>query len=144
MCSLQRQVASLPPVSAVKVIKTEPSVCVCPSVSTLMAEPFDTRSWNLVQKLTLILSSTSLMVKVMGQRSRSPGQKSDFQDFMLWGNSYQTVIYDFMSWCDVIRHRGMTSWHHRVILLRLVGLREVQQRYSVFVYIVACLIMFMS
>ncbi len=33
----------LPPASAIEVIKTEPSACVCVSVSTLMAEPFGVR-----------------------------------------------------------------------------------------------------
>ena len=51
----------------VEVIKTEPSVCVCLSVSTLTAEPFGVRSWNLVQVLTLIISWTSSKVKVIGQ-----------------------------------------------------------------------------
>ena len=67
----------LPPASAVEVIKTEPSVCVsvCVSVSVLTAEPFDIRSRNLVQGLTLIIPWRSLKVKVIGHRSRSSNSK---------------------------------------------------------------------
>ena len=53
-------------------------VSVCLSVSALTAEPFDVRSRNLVQGLTLIISWMSSMVKVIGQRSRSPN-KTSFQ-----------------------------------------------------------------
>ncbi len=58
--------------SAVEVIKTEPlvCVCVCQFVSTLMAERFDVQSQNLVQTLTFMTSWTSMMVKVIGQRSK--------------------------------------------------------------------------
>ena len=71
---------------------------VCLSVSTLTAEPFGVGSWNLVQGLTLIISLTSSTVKVKGRRSRSLGQKCDFQGFLIW----------------VIRNPGyiMTSWHY--------------------------------
>ncbi len=51
-------------------------VSVCLSVSALTAEPFSVRSRNLVQGLTLIISWTSSKVKVIGQRSRSQGQKN--------------------------------------------------------------------
>ncbi len=47
-------------------------VCVCASVSSLTAEPFDVRTRNLVQALTLTISWMSSKVKVIGQRSRSP------------------------------------------------------------------------
>ena len=65
--------------SAVEGIKSVPSVCVCVcpsvclSVSALLAEPFDIRTLNWVQEMTLIISWMSSKVKVMGQRSRSPG-----------------------------------------------------------------------
>ena len=65
----------VPQVLGVEVIKTEPSVCVCVSVSILMAEPFGVQSRNLVHGLTLIISWTSWMGMVIGQRSRSPGLK---------------------------------------------------------------------
>ena len=69
------QVFSFPPASAVEGIKSVPSVCVCVcvSVSALMAEPFDIQNQNLVEALTLIIFRMSLKVKVIGQRSRSPG-----------------------------------------------------------------------
>ncbi len=66
-----------PPASAVEGIKSVPSVCVCVSVclsvSALTAEPFDIQTRNLVEALTLQISRMSLKVKVIGQRSRSPG-----------------------------------------------------------------------
>ena len=43
-----------------------------------MTEPIDIRLQNLVQGLTLMISWTSLMVKVIGQRSRSSSWKSNF------------------------------------------------------------------
>ncbi len=70
---------SLPPASAVEVIKTEPSVCL--SVSTLTAEPFGVRSQNLAQGLTLIISRTSSKVKVKGQGHKV--KKRHFQDFLI-------------------------------------------------------------
>ena len=66
---------SLPPASAVEVIETELSVClcvsVCPCVNTLTAELIDVQSQTLVQGLTLMTSRTSSMFTVIGQRSRS-------------------------------------------------------------------------
>ncbi len=51
-------------------------VCVCLFVSTLTAEWFNIWSRNLVPGLTLIIPQMSLLVKVIGQRSRSQGQKN--------------------------------------------------------------------
>ncbi len=54
------------------------------SVSTVTAELFEVRSRNLVQGLTLIISWTSSMVKVIGQRSRSPSKNiSDTSHFSI-------------------------------------------------------------
>ncbi len=67
---------SFPPASAVEGIKSVLSVCVCvrasvcSSVSALTDEPFDIRTQNLVERLTLTISRMSLTVKVIGQRSR--------------------------------------------------------------------------
>ncbi len=61
----------LSPTSAVYIVEMVQLLCGCPSINTLQAELFDIRSGNLVQGLTLMTSWTSLMVKVMGQRSRS-------------------------------------------------------------------------
>ncbi len=46
-------------------------VSVCQCVGTLTAERIDVRSQNFVQGLTLMTSRGSLMVKVIGQMSRS-------------------------------------------------------------------------
>ena len=58
-------------------------VCVCLSVSTLTAEPFDVWSRYLVQGLILMTSWPGLMVKVIGQRSRSQGQECHFRGFLI-------------------------------------------------------------
>ncbi len=42
-------------------------MCVCLSVAALTAEPFDVKTHNLVDALTLIISRMSLKVKVKGQ-----------------------------------------------------------------------------
>ncbi len=47
--------------------------CVCLLVSALTAEPFDIQTRNLVEALTLIISRMSSKIKVICQRSRSPG-----------------------------------------------------------------------
>ncbi len=113
----------LPPASAVEVIKTVPSVsvCVCVCVNTLTAEPFDIWSPNLVQGLTLIISWTSLIFKVIGQRSRSPSQKNSISGvFLSWVKRYQTVAYGVMSWrhsmtsCDIVAWRHDVTWHRRM------------------------------
>ncbi len=72
-----------PPASAVEGIKSVPSVCesVCLLVSALTAQSFDLGSRNSVWGLTFIKSRPSLKVKVIGQRSRSPGQKIAFSKF---------------------------------------------------------------
>ncbi len=50
-------------------------LCVCPCVNTLMAEPTDVWSQNLVQGFTLMTSRTRSMFKIIGQRSRSSSWK---------------------------------------------------------------------
>ena len=76
-------------------------LCVCLFVGTLTAEPFDISSQNLVYGLTLMISRTSLMVKVIGQRSRSPGQKRDIQYFLVRVPGTKTLAYSVML-CDVM------------------------------------------
>ncbi len=56
-------------------------LCVCQLVSSLTAEPFNLGSRNWAQRLTLMIPWPSLMVKVIGQRSRSPFWKTWFSDF---------------------------------------------------------------
>ena len=56
-------------------------VCVCVFVSALTAESFDIWSPNLVQGLTLIISRTSVLVKVKDQGHDV--QKRHFQDFLI-------------------------------------------------------------
>ncbi len=57
-------------------------MCVCVSVSALPAEPFDIQTQNLVEALTLTISRMSLKVKVIGQRSRSPGRKNAISEVL--------------------------------------------------------------
>ena len=45
-----------------------------PSVTTLLAEPFDLRPYSFARRLTLTLARMSMYVKVVGQRSRSNGR----------------------------------------------------------------------
>ena len=49
-------------------------VCVCLSVTTLTSERTDIRTWFLVCRSSGRISRSSSKVKVVGQRSRSPGQ----------------------------------------------------------------------
>ena len=65
-------------------------------VSALTAEPSNIWSRNLVQELTLIISHTGLLVKVIDQRSRSRGQKISFSRFS--DLSEQSLCL----WCDVM------------------------------------------
>ncbi len=102
-----------PPASAVEVIKTVPSVCVCVclSVSALTAEPCVVWSQNLAQGLTLIISWMSSKMKVIGQRSRSPGQKTWFPGFFSfeWTDTKPWhMVWHHVTLCDVTR-RHVTS-----------------------------------
>ena len=74
----------LPPASAVEVIESELWVCVCVCQHS-HAKPFDLWPWFLVWRLTLTLVRLGLLVKVVGQRSWSPGQKIWFSGFCLKG-----------------------------------------------------------
>ena len=100
-------------------------VCVCLFVSALTAEPLNIWSRNLVQGLTLIISRTSLLVKVIGQRSRSRGQKTSFSGF----SDLSEQISSLGLWCDVMTSHDvmgsrrdviwrhcMTSWRHMTSL----------------------------
>ncbi len=53
------------------------SVCVCVCLA-LTGERTNIRTWILVWRSSGRISSSSLKVKVIGQRSRSPGQKTFF------------------------------------------------------------------
>ena len=79
-------------------------VSVCQLVSTVMAEPFEVRTPNLVQVLTLMISKSNLMVKVIGQRSRSPGHKTWFLAVQL--GYFGTII----GLCVSIHHEKRTLW----------------------------------
>ncbi len=96
-----------------------------------MTEPFDLGSRNLVQGLTLMISWTRVMVKVIGQRSRLPGQKTWFHGFC----DLSEQMLNPGLWCDVVTSYAvmalcchMTS-RNDVTVSRL---REVQQHFSVF------------
>ncbi len=77
------------------------------SVSALPAEPFDVWSPNLVQKLTLIISWTSLMVQVIGQRLRLPSSKTLFPRF---SNLSEQIPIPALC-CDVMTSDDVT-WRH--------------------------------
>ncbi len=74
-----------------------------------MAEPFDLGSWILVQGLTLIKSCPSLMVKVIGQRSRSPGCISN--------GMCHIYLFSHDTWCDIMSRRNI-SWLHDITVWR--------------------------
>ncbi len=75
---------------------------VCLFVSTLTAVPFDIWSRNLVQGLTLMISWTSPMVNIIGQRSRSPGQKTWFPGFSDLSEQISNPSHGMTSWCHDI------------------------------------------
>ena len=85
---------SLPPAAVVEVIETEPFVCLF--VSALTAEPIDIWSRNLVHGLTLIISQTSLLVKVIGQGHKV--KKTSFSAF----SDLSEQISSLGLWCDVM------------------------------------------
>ena len=72
-------------------------LCVCPCVNMLKAEALDVRSRKFVQGFTLMVSRTSLMVKVIGQTWRSQGKRKRFQQFS-----------DFSAWI----HNAGLMWCH--------------------------------
>ncbi len=89
-------------------------VCVCQCVNTLMPEALNLWSRNLVQGLTLMISRRSSMVTVIGQRSRSQGQKmwlQQFSDFSAWIHNAS-----LMWWHVMVPRRHVTShdvtWRH--------------------------------
>ena len=107
-------------------------VCVCPCVNTLVAEALHLWSRNLVQGLTLMISRTSSMVKVIGQRSRSQGQKmwlQWFSDFSAWIHNaglmwchgmmprHHVTSHDVM-WRHMRSCHDVTAWCHDVINLK--------------------------
>ncbi len=76
-------------------------VCVCPSVSTLLAEPFDVQTINLTCRSAWTISRPSLMDKVVSQRSRSPGEKMWFSGnstgfFLIRKAWYKILVYHVM------------------------------------------------
>ncbi len=72
-------------------------VCMCLSVSTLMAEQFDMQTQNSVRALTLIMSRMRLKVKVKGQGRQV--EKRDFRSFR-WVNIC-TLCHNKRTSCDV-------------------------------------------
>ena len=57
-----------------------------------MVEPFEVRTPNFVQGLTLMISRSGSMVKVIGQRSRSPGQKNAISGSLTWVFFAQSLV----------------------------------------------------
>ena len=150
----------LPPASAVEV--KESVLCfsvsvflcfcvsVCQFVSTLTAIPFDVLALKLVQRLTLITSQITLMVKVIGQRRRSPGWKTWFSfnftafSCFVW---HATLLWYLLWQHDVMWRHRMTSWRQMtsqndvmtsnnisIAKTTITYTREVHQRWGVFIY----------
>ncbi len=91
-----------------------PSVClsVCPSISTLTTEPFDIQTRNLTCRSACTISRSSLMVKVIGQRSR--GENVILVQFYwlfpdLKGMIQNTIQNPGLS-CDVRTSCDVTNW----------------------------------
>ena len=107
----------LPPVSAHEVIEPVPSIHLF--VYTLKPEPFDVRTQNLAQGCTLTISRGSLMVNVIGQRSKSPGWGmwffSNFTHF--FGFGWSNTKHWPLVWPHDMWHHSVTSWHHRLASL---------------------------
>ncbi len=82
----------LPPASAVKVMFSVPSVHL--SVNTLTAEPFDIRTGNLVEGFIWKVSRTSLILKVIGQRS--PSQKTWFSRHIKGENECSVYLFTLL------------------------------------------------
>ena len=110
----------LPPASAVEVIESVPSVCV--SVCQ-HSHNWTVLTQNLTCRSTWTISRSSLMFKVIGQRSWSPGEKmwclansTDF--FLIWKAWYKTLAYHVISGhlvmpqLDVTPSCDITKWRH--------------------------------
>ncbi len=78
----------LPPASAVEVIESVPSVCVCvcPSVNALTAERLDVLTQNLVSGCSWSMPWMSLMAKVKGQ-----GRQLKKLIFLLCKNQFSPI-----------------------------------------------------
>ena len=95
-------------------------VSVCSWANAHTAESFNLSSQNLVQQLTLTISWTSLRVKFIGQRSRSPGKKNKFwccsdlgaRISWIWNTSWW---HDVMMLCDVRAWHDVTAWRHKYL-----------------------------
>ena len=112
-------------------------VCVCVCVSALTAELIEVWSQNSTEGLTLMTSRTSLMVKVIGQRSRLPGQKRWCSGVSHLGDHVKIpeLCYGIMWRHDVTSVTSFdVKWRHRS--KDRFGTREVQQHFSVFFSII--------
>ena len=84
-------------------------LCVCLSVSTLLTEPFDVRTQNLVGGLTMTISWTSSMVKVIGQRSKVKVVIFKIVIFLLF--LMEIAQSHFVMTPNVTWRYGVPSWH---------------------------------
>ena len=142
VCHVRRRVycSLLPPASAVEVIESVPSVgvCVCLFVNALKSEVFNIGTWNLVCGTSVTMTQTSSKVKVIGQRSRSRGQKTLFPGYCI-----KTFVYNHYGlWYDVTMSCDATKWRHdvkwRLLAERIVKYtaREVRERSGVFISLI--------
>ncbi len=99
-------------------VKNRSRLCVCQLVCALTAESFDIRTRNLVEALTLIISRMSSKVKVIGQRSRSPGWKTWFSKFQM-AELHRASLSWHLTSCDVTAWRHDVTWHHITTSWRL-------------------------
>ncbi len=78
-------------------------LCVCPSIClTLPAKRTNTQTWILAKRYSGRISRSSLKVKVIGQRSRSPGQKKFYGRFnWLWEWCVDVAVIEATEESDV-------------------------------------------
>ncbi len=106
-CSLVGSISSFPPMSAVEGIKLVRSVCLSVSERS-NGWTVEVGSQNSVWGLWLLISRTSLVAKVIGQRSRSLDWKTWFSKFQIgWPVHIHLSWHNHVMWCYCV-----TSWHH--------------------------------
>ncbi len=65
---------TIPPMSAVKGMKSVLFLCLCLSVSALLAEPFDLWAWNSARGLTLKISRMISKLKCQNRQGKNKKQ----------------------------------------------------------------------
>ena len=109
---------------------------VCVSVSTFTAELFDEQTKTFTWRSAWTISRSSSMGKVIGQRSRSRGQKTWFPGFWLGTSMYNLYslwcdVMTFVLWISVSIHHGKRTFRHKVCAWGERG--RCRDRYYVFI-----------